>query len=327
VFAHSGAADREHGGSLEEKVGTNWLNKIGIVILVFGIALFLAYQLQHMGPAGKILVGYAVSISLLGGGVFLERREHYKALARAGIGGGWALTFFVTYAMYHVAATRILDSQLLDLILMLIVAAGMVWHSLRYNTQVITALAFALAFSTIAISQVTAYSLTANGILAVALAVIAYRRRWYEFELLGLLGAYINHFLWLTRVLDAAGGPGHVFPEFLPSAVMLLFYWAVFRVTYVTHKPENDRQEAILTFTAITNAAALLGLLKYQSIHPEWAFWALLCIGSAEMALAFYGKRRSRSPFIVLSTLSSVMIVAAIPFRYNGANWSLLWVL
>ena len=55
---------------LEETLGTNWLNKLGIAILVLGVAFFLAYQLKTLGPAGKVLVGYAVGGLLLGAGVW-----------------------------------------------------------------------------------------------------------------------------------------------------------------------------------------------------------------------------------------------------------------
>lgn len=40
---------------VEEMLGTNWLNKLGIVILVLGVAFFLAYQLKTLGPVGKVL--------------------------------------------------------------------------------------------------------------------------------------------------------------------------------------------------------------------------------------------------------------------------------
>ena len=95
--------DRLKGGlDLEEALGSNWLNKIGIVLVVLGVASFLAYQLRQVGPLGKVLVGVLVSLTLLVGGIFLERKKGYRILGRAGIGGGWALTFFTAYAMYHV---------------------------------------------------------------------------------------------------------------------------------------------------------------------------------------------------------------------------------
>src|SRR6202045_2177381 len=103
---------------IEEMMGTNWLNKLGIIILVLGVAFFLAYQLKTLGPAGKVMVGFATAAVMLGAGVWFDRGLSYRVLARAGIGGGWALSFFTTYAMYHVPAAQVLSSQTVDLVLM-----------------------------------------------------------------------------------------------------------------------------------------------------------------------------------------------------------------
>ena len=65
--------------------------------------------------------------------------------------------FFTTYALNHVAAARVLSSTTVDLVLMLAVAGGMVAHTLRYRSQVVTGLAFLLAFSTVTISHDTVF--------------------------------------------------------------------------------------------------------------------------------------------------------------------------
>src|SRR3954470_18997279 len=54
---------------IEEMLGTDWLNKLGIILLVLGVAFFLAYQLKTLGPAGKVLVGLVTSAVLLGAGI------------------------------------------------------------------------------------------------------------------------------------------------------------------------------------------------------------------------------------------------------------------
>ena len=106
---------------LEERLGTNWLNKLGIGILVLGIAFFLAYELKEFGPAGKVMVGVLPAWCCWARGIWLERKERYRILARAGIGGGWALLFFTAYAMYHVPAAKVLTSEAVDLTIMLAV--------------------------------------------------------------------------------------------------------------------------------------------------------------------------------------------------------------
>jgi hypothetical protein len=210
---------------------------------------------------------------------------------------------------------------------MLLVAVGMVWHSLRYESQVVTGLAFLLAFSTVTISHVTVFSLVASGILAVGLVYVTSREHWVELELAGLVCVYLNHFLWLERLLPTRGGPGHPFPEFFPSTGLILFYWLVFRLAYVRRVPRSNKEELISTVAAVLNSAGVLALLKYQSFHREWAFWALIAFGVAEMLLAFYSRSRRRIAFIVLSTNASALLLAAIPFRFSGSNWSVLWLL
>lgn len=313
--------------SIEERMGQNWLPKLGIVILVIGVALFLGYQLRSLGPAGKSALGLAVSAAILGGGLLLERKQQYRLFARVMIGGGWALTFFVTFALYHVDAMQVLHSQGIDLILMLIAATAMVAHSLKYKSQVVTSLAFLLAFVTVGISHVTMFSLVAGALLALGLVYVAAREYWFELGLAGLVGVYLNHFLWLHRVLPDGGQPGHPFPGFLSSAALLLFYWLLFRLFYVLRVPKTRNQERFSSFTAVLNSAGLLSLLKYQSSHPEWAFWGLLVLGLFEFVFAFLGSRKWRGSFVVLSTLASGLLLAAMPFRFSGSHWTMLWLL
>jgi uncharacterized membrane protein len=130
---------RRSGLDLEEVLGTNWLNKIGIGILVLGLAFFLAYQLQNLGPAGKVFLGVGLSAAMVAVGVRYESNERYRILARASAAGGWALLYFVSYAVYHVPAARVIDSRQFDFFLMLSVAAAIVAYSLRYKSQATTA--------------------------------------------------------------------------------------------------------------------------------------------------------------------------------------------
>ncbi|HVR26332.1 MAG TPA: DUF2339 domain-containing protein [Candidatus Polarisedimenticolia bacterium] len=313
---------------IEEMLGTNWLNKLGIVILVLGVAFFLAYQLKTLGPAGKVLVGFMTSGVMLGAGIWFDRKERYRILARAGMGGGWALLFFTTYAMYHVAAAQVLSSQAVDLVLMLAVAAAMVTHTLRYRSQVVTGLAFLLAFLTVTISHSNVYSLSAGAVLAAGLVVIVGRMRWFELEVFGILASYLNHFLWLRPIIEPMQGKRHPFPEFAASAGILGLYWLIFRMSYVVRRPSEERQEHVSTAAALLNTALLLALFKYQSTHPEWAFWALLAIGGIETLLGQLPiTRRRRSAFIVLSTIGVILLIAAFPFRYSGMRLSVLWLL
>ena len=174
----------------------------------------------------------------------LERKDTYRIFARAGIGGGWALTFFTTFAMYHLPAARVVHSLPVDLVLMLLVAAGMVAHSLRYRSQTVTGLAFLLGFVTLLTSHLEAangtvvFSLTASAVLAIALVVVTTQRHWAALELAGLVAVYLTHFVWLAQVLPDNRAD---FTEFLPSTCLILLYWLIFRLAYVVRTPPRSK--------------------------------------------------------------------------------------
>lgn len=314
--------------ALEETLGTNWLNKLGITILVLGVALFGIYELGQLGPVGKVGLSFIVSIALLGGGIFLERRERYRILGHTLIGGGWALLFFTTYALNHVQAMRVLSSENADLILMLVVALAMVAHTLGYRSQLVTGLAFLLAYTTVSLSHDDVYSLASGVILAVGLVSIVIRMGWFELEVFGILSSYLNHLYWLYRLLGSKGAEGHAFAEYHASTALLLFYWLIFRVSYVIRKPKSPAGEHVSTAAAVLNTLLLMGVMKFQSVHPELAFVALLLIGAVEFS---FGQlpitKRRREAFIILTVLGAALMIAAVPFRYSGNNVAILWLI
>ncbi len=312
---------------LEEVLGMNLFAKIGIVLLVLGFALLGRVALVSMGPGERVALIYAVAGAMLGGGIWLERKERYRLVGRTGIGGGWALLFFTTYAMSHVPAMTVLRSNTLDCVLLLAVAIAMVSHTLRYQSQLVTGLAFLLAFSTVALSQDTVYSLVAGVILAVGVVAIALRMSWFELEIFGIIASYANHFYWLYK-LYPEGVAGHSFSQFWPSATILILYWAIFRVSYIARRIRTPRDETMSTIAALLNSVLLLAVMKFQSTRPELAFYALLALGAIEF---FFGQlpltRRRRPAFILLSVLGTILIFASVPFKFSGNNIALLWMI
>lgn len=298
-----------------------------MIILVLGVGFFLAYQLTNLGPAGKVSVGLLVAAVMLGGGIRLERNERYRIPARALIGGGWALLYFVAFAMYYVPAAKVLQSQAVDLLLMMAVATAMVWHTLRYDSQVVTGLAFLLGFTTITIHHSAVLSLAAGAILAAGLIAVVLWKRWYELEVLGILAAYLNHLYWLMPIVSQLTPANRHFPEFPMSTTLLALYWAGFRASYLVRKIDEEAQENVSTVAALLNGGLFLAILKYQAAHPEWAFWALLVLGAVELALGqLPNAKRRRMPFIVLTIIGASLMVAAIPFRYSGNSVAVLWL-
>ena len=181
---------RMKGEEWEAIVGGNWLNKLGVFVLVIGIALFLGYSFNQFGPAGRAIISLAVSAAMLGGGFLLDRRAGYRIFSYGLLGGGWAALYITTYAMQALDATKVIYNPVLGALLLLAVAVGMIGHSLKYRSQTVTGLAYFIAFVTLAITPVTALSVLALVPLAASLLYVAYRFEWSEMAVFGLVATY-----------------------------------------------------------------------------------------------------------------------------------------
>jgi hypothetical protein len=140
----------------------------------------------------------------------------------------------------------------------------------------------------------------------------------------GILAVYLNHYLWLVPIIGPMHGKVHPFPQFAASTTLLLLYWAVFRASYVLRAPKDERTSA---FAGVLNIVLLGSVMRYQSAHPELAFWGLLILGAVEIVLGqLPNVRRKRTTFVVLNTIGVALLVAAIPLRFAPDYVSALWL-
>src|SRR5262249_17530038 len=107
---------------------------------------------------------------------------------------------------------------------------------------------------------------------------------------------------------------------------ILISYWVVFRFSYLGRR-EGDH-ERISTLAALLNTGLLLAVLKYQAVHPEYAFWALLVLGAIELGLGqLPAARRRGSPHIGLTVIGACLLMTATPFGVGlqAFQVSLIW--
>jgi hypothetical protein len=196
-----------------------------VLVFVVGVALLVAYSFAHIGPAGRVAIGYVLSVAMLAGGVMLEKRAPFRNYAYGLVAGGWAGTYFTTFAMHDVPAARMIDSDVLAITLLSAVAGGMIAHSLRYRSQVVTALAFVVAYTTLALSPLSGFSLAASVPLAVSVLVVSQRLAWPGVSALGIAATY-GAFVLRGRLFPA----GVMDPLSTLPYLTLATYWLTFEV-------------------------------------------------------------------------------------------------
>jgi hypothetical protein len=179
----------------ETVVGTNWLNRAGVLVLVIGIALFLGYSLTHLGPAGKVSIGFAVGFSMLAAGTAAEQHERYRNFSLGLMGGGWAVIYLTGYAMHGIEAARIIQSPVTGTAILLVISTGMVLHALRYKSETAAALAFLFAFASLNATPLTTFSVIGTAVLAASVLAVAGKFGWMRLAVTGVLLTYMSFVL------------------------------------------------------------------------------------------------------------------------------------
>src|SRR5262249_51924151 len=256
----------------EATVGGAWLNKLGVFVLVIGVALFLGYSFTQMGPAGRAGMGVAVSLAMLASGAAFERRERYAVFGRGLLGGGWASLYFTAYAMHAVDTAKVISSPLAGAILLLAVAVGMILHSLRYRSETVTALAYFVAFVTLAITPMTAFSVLALVPLAASLLYVANHFSGSAMALFGLLATYGTYALH-----GDSGAP------LWQGQTIFTTYWLLFEAFDWRRAARRSPYQVWEQAIAPLNALAFTGLsfVKWSGAAPDRLYVLAIGIASA----------------------------------------------
>jgi Predicted membrane protein (DUF2339) len=294
----------------EEMIGGNLLNKLGALVLVIGIALFLSYSLAHMGAFGRAFTGLGVSATMLAGGLWRERKGEYRMFARGVIAAGWASLYFTSYAMHALPATREIESPGFGLAFMLAVAAAMVFHSLRYRVQSLTSLAYGCIFAALALSDLTAFTVAALAPIAASLLYVGRRFRWYG---LAVFGAASTYAVFLTR--PATGAP------LMTIESMLLLFWLMFEafdlLRISAREPSEQVHDAFFALNALAGLGASAAIWYRMEPESMWQF----CAASAMLYLISTVIRvllGERSRYEVTLSLSALLCGLAIFSKVSG---------
>ncbi|MDD4017245.1 MAG: DUF2339 domain-containing protein [Kiritimatiellae bacterium] len=183
---------RKPGVSWEYAVATNWLLRIGIVVVLAGIAFFLKYSIEKglMGPLGRVALSLAAGLGLIVLGVRLLFKK-YHLLGQGLTGAGFVTLYFAFYAasgMYHLMP----DGAAFALMACVTVAAGVM--SVYYRSMLIALLGIVGGYATpVMLGDSGASDLFFFGymlLLGCGVLGISLVRRWPLLNVLGMLASY-----------------------------------------------------------------------------------------------------------------------------------------
>tara|TARA_R110002033_G_scaffold56090_4_gene105058 strand:+ start:30704 stop:33079 length:2376 start_codon:yes stop_codon:yes gene_type:complete len=184
--------------NLEKFIGENLINKIGILITIFGVIIGAKYSIENnlISPLTRIILGYITGLVLLVFGIKLKTKYlNYSAVL---VSGAIAILYFITFAAYSLYG---LFPQLLAFVLMLVFTVFAVVASLNYNKQIIAHIglvgAYAVPFllSTGSGDVFTLFSYMA--IINIGILVVAFKKYWKPLYYVSFVFTWLIYYSWL----------------------------------------------------------------------------------------------------------------------------------
>jgi len=333
-IAAASAAPRE--SSFEMRLGTYWLVRVGVVMLLSALGFFGYYAYEHyiprLGAAGKVVLLYLASATLLGVGGWFQRGKVKESLRNYGqvvFAGGLAAVYFTTYAAHHIANLRVIQSALLDGALLFGWAGFMVWLADRRKSEVLALFAIGLAYYTSVITNIGLFTLYSNLVLTLAAVFFLLRNRWANLSFVTLVATYASCVFWrFIHNGKIVWRHEDLIQDFWTGNLFVLGYWIVFTAAVFLTKHEKFSDANRASFLWLNNSAffGLITVVLLQ-VHRDW-FWAFslgyggILLGLTLMATRLLGDQKlAQNSYLIQGLL---LVTVGLIAKFTGLQLALL---
>ncbi|MCM3042227.1 DUF2339 domain-containing protein [Paenibacillus motobuensis] len=167
---------------LEMKIGLNWINKLGILLLIIGMGAAFKYTYSWFNAYTKGAVFFVLGLLMLAGGEWLFRRNK-QVFALGLLGGGISVLYGSVFYSYFLLE---IINLTLGLVLCVIITAAAALMSLRYQSKTICSFALVGGYLPF-FSYLEVYGLAGNAVyvamgylflLNALILLISFRKRW-----------------------------------------------------------------------------------------------------------------------------------------------------
>jgi uncharacterized membrane protein len=316
--------------SLESRLGSQFFNRIAIVLLLIGTAYGMKWSVDHgwIGPTGRVILGLIAGAALV---VWSERfrSKGFAAFSYSLKAVGSGVLYLSLWAAFHLYG--LLPSSV-ALALMVLVTAWNAYMAWAQDSELLAVYALAGGFATpMLLSSGGNHELFLfTYLLAIDVATVALVRLRHFPRL--LIGAFPLTVLYFTGWYASFYSPD----QLAPTSAFLLLFAATFASVPLAPAADEDPSaspacprstllEDILLPLANAANAALAGycLLQYSGDHALLP-WLMVALAAAYLAL-MRAPQTAVASAIHLS-LAIVLLTIAIPLKASGHWITVTWL-
>jgi hypothetical protein len=311
---------------LEKFIGENLISKIGIAILVLGIAFFVKYAIDQNWINEIARVG----IGILAGGIILGfahyLRQNFKAFSTVLVAGGISTFYFtigLAFQEYH------LFSQTVAFAIMLVITAFSVFISIGYDRQELAILSIIGGFATPFIVSTGSGNyvvlFTYIIILDLGMLVLAMVRKWTLVNIITYVLTMLLYLSWLaTKGIENA--------DYLTNALLFASaFYIIFIAMNIAYNIKYKQYFSSIDFGILLSNTFLYfgaGITLLNHFKPEYKGAFTLILAFSNCLLAWFIIKNSKADknlLYVLIGLALTFVTLAAPIQLKGNYITLFW--
>jgi uncharacterized membrane protein len=310
---------------LESRIGSHWLNRIGITAVLIGVSYFLkfAFDSNWIGPAGRVAIGLVSGIAVVTWSERFRLRDYRVfsySLKAVGIGAIY-LSLWAAFQVYRLLPSGVAFAA------MFMVTASTTLLAVTQDAEVLAAFALTGGFVTpllLSTGENREIALFAYVILLdLATLVLAARKPWRRLLLLSYAGTLVLYVGWYSSFYDRSQAPVTI-----TFATIFFVIFALAPLLAAHPKDQAPAWGALPLFLALANAAVYFFQIYDMVEVPDRPLMAWFALG---LAAAYIGLSRlsqaryagiegtDRLRFLHLA-LAIGFVTVAIPIRLEG-HW------
>jgi len=327
----AGTAARTEDLDLESRIGSHWLNRIGIAAVLIGVSYFLKYAFDNnwIGPGGRVSIGLLAGIAVV---VWSEnfRKHGYHVFSYSLKAVGIGVMYLSLWAAFHVYS---LIPSGVAFVAMLAVTASTAILALVQDAEILAAFALTGGFSTplfLATGENHELLLFAYlALLDVASVVMVARKPWRRLLVLSYLGTLVLYIGWYSEFYTR--------DQLNLTVSFVTLFFVIFAIApLLARQPEGESAafSSVPLFLAFVNAGVyfLQIYAMFESINKPAMAWFALALAAIYIFLSRRmreydsNKENAQRLHFLHLALAIGFITIAIPIRLDGHWITIGWL-
>ncbi len=319
----------------EKIIGGNLFGKIGIIVFVIGIGLFVKYAISEnwISEIARTVLGFFVGSALL----FVSERLHkkYRTFSSLLAGGAFAVFYLIIAIAFHYYQ---LFSQPVAFVLLVGVTVFMSILSVLYDRRELAAISLVGGFLAPFLvssgdgSYITLFTYIA--ILNIGMFGLSIYKKWSELVVISFAFTYCIMGLYLFNsdliMNDSSVDYATEFSNLLLFATLFYFIFLL----PIMHVLKNSSQKInrILLSVVISNNFIYLGLGVLFLQHMSLSFKAVgllsLFIALVNLSLAYFLRKRQQEKTLLTYAIIGLVLTfvsVTVPLQLDGHYITLFW--